>query len=175
MQTIARSMADTGPMGGRYMPHAPPIVGRYGKAPAQPNATPPASDGARPNRLTTRVCRSRRPKRIRSAESDDAGIALNVGPVRREVVNVQCILRCDDADDRNVRMIAYVNHNGFPLPQFGISSRRPVPCDHAIGISFEKEQIAAVGLAEARCLLQHRLEYGLQFAGRTADHLENLG
>src|SRR5262245_1235437 len=33
MQTIARSMADTGPMGGRYMPHAPPIVGRYGKRP----------------------------------------------------------------------------------------------------------------------------------------------
>src|SRR5262249_45112652 len=33
MQTLARSMADTGPMGGRYMPHAPPIVGRYGKRP----------------------------------------------------------------------------------------------------------------------------------------------
>jgi len=33
MQTIARSMADTGPMGGRYMPHAPPIVGRYAKRP----------------------------------------------------------------------------------------------------------------------------------------------
>src|SRR5262249_37451318 len=33
MQTIARSMADTGPTGGRYMPHAPPIVGRYGKRP----------------------------------------------------------------------------------------------------------------------------------------------
>ena len=33
MQTIARSMADTGPMGGRYIPHAPPIVGRYGKRP----------------------------------------------------------------------------------------------------------------------------------------------
>src|SRR5262245_56364482 len=33
MQTMARSMADTGPMGGRYMPHAPPIVGRYGKRP----------------------------------------------------------------------------------------------------------------------------------------------
>src|SRR6516225_11331274 len=29
------------------------------KAPAQPNATPPASDGARPNQFTTRVCRSR--------------------------------------------------------------------------------------------------------------------
>src|SRR5262245_53433551 len=26
-------MADTGPMGGRYMPHASPIVGRYGKCP----------------------------------------------------------------------------------------------------------------------------------------------
>src|SRR5262249_30791893 len=33
MQTMARSMADTGPMGGRYMPHPPPIVGRYGKRP----------------------------------------------------------------------------------------------------------------------------------------------
>src|SRR5262249_18881301 len=33
MQTIARSMADTGPIEGRYMPHAPPIVGRYGKRP----------------------------------------------------------------------------------------------------------------------------------------------
>src|SRR5262249_55330737 len=33
MQTIARSMADTGPMGGRYMLDAPPIVGRYGKRP----------------------------------------------------------------------------------------------------------------------------------------------
>ena len=29
MQTIARSISDTGPMGGQYMPHAPPIVGRY--------------------------------------------------------------------------------------------------------------------------------------------------
>src|SRR5262245_2627061 len=26
-------MADTGPIEGRYMPHAPPIVGRYGKRP----------------------------------------------------------------------------------------------------------------------------------------------
>src|SRR5262249_43121502 len=33
MQTIARSMADTGPIGGRYMPHAPPIGSRYGKRP----------------------------------------------------------------------------------------------------------------------------------------------
>src|SRR5262245_63064267 len=33
MQTIARSMADTGPIEGRYMPHSPPIVGRYGKRP----------------------------------------------------------------------------------------------------------------------------------------------
>src|SRR5215813_5980904 len=33
MQTIARSMADTGSIEGRYMPHAPPIVGRYGKRP----------------------------------------------------------------------------------------------------------------------------------------------
>ena len=33
LRTIARSMADAGPIEGRYMPHAPPIVGRYGKRP----------------------------------------------------------------------------------------------------------------------------------------------
>src|SRR5215510_6383309 len=33
MQTTGRSMADTGPIEGRYMPHSPPIVGRYGKRP----------------------------------------------------------------------------------------------------------------------------------------------
>src|SRR5262249_46587400 len=51
--------ADGGPIHATCTPDCRPIR----KAPAQPNATPPASDGARPNRFTTRVCRSRRPKR----------------------------------------------------------------------------------------------------------------
>src|SRR5262249_22045686 len=45
MQTIARSMADRGPIHATCTPDCRPIR----KAPAQPNATPPASDGARPN------------------------------------------------------------------------------------------------------------------------------
>jgi hypothetical protein len=52
-------MADTGPIHATCTPDCRPIR----KAPAQPNATPPTSDGARPYQFTTRVCRSSRPKR----------------------------------------------------------------------------------------------------------------
>src|SRR5262245_17454713 len=60
-----RYRADRGPIHATCTPDCWPIR----KAPAQPNATPPASDGARPNQFTTRVCRSRRPKRIRSTSA----------------------------------------------------------------------------------------------------------
>src|SRR5262245_18803795 len=60
-----RYRADRGPIHATCTPDWKPIR----KAPAQPNATPPASDGARPNQFTTRVCRSRRPKRIRSTSA----------------------------------------------------------------------------------------------------------
>jgi len=45
-------MADTGLMGGRYMPHAPPIVGRYGKRPHSRMRR--LQLRTRPNRFTTR-------------------------------------------------------------------------------------------------------------------------
>src|SRR5215813_10619369 len=45
-----RYRADGGPIHATCTPDCRPIR----KAPAQPNATPPASDGARPNRFTTR-------------------------------------------------------------------------------------------------------------------------
>src|SRR5215471_7920282 len=54
MQTNGRYRADRGPIHATCAPDCRPIR----KAPAQPNATPPASDGARPNQFTTRVCRS---------------------------------------------------------------------------------------------------------------------
>src|SRR5262245_1399140 len=44
MQTIARSMADTGPMGGPIHATCTPDCRPIRKTPAQPNATPPASD-----------------------------------------------------------------------------------------------------------------------------------
>src|SRR5215831_17998749 len=49
--------ANYSPFDGRYRADGGPIHATctpIRKAPAQPNATPPASDGARPNRFTTR-------------------------------------------------------------------------------------------------------------------------
>jgi hypothetical protein len=37
------------------------------------------------------------------------------------------------------------------------------------------EQRAELGFTDARCVLQHCLEYGLQLAGRAADDLQDLG
>jgi hypothetical protein len=42
-------------------------------------------------------------------------------------------------------------------------------------LAVEPEQRAELGLADARRVLQHSLEYWLQFAGRAADDLEHVG
>jgi hypothetical protein len=39
---------------------------------------------------------------------------------------------------------------------------------------FGKPQVAELGSANARCILQHRLEYRLQFAGRRADDFKHI-
>ena len=41
-------------------------------------------------------------------------------------------------------------------------------------IALAKKQVAELGLADARRILQHGLEHGLQFAGRTADDAQHL-
>src|SRR6516225_3798924 len=61
------------------------------------------------------------------------------------------------------------------LTILGVGRRRIIERSRMKRVPVIQVQCAELGLAEARCLLQHRLEYGLQFAGRTADHLENLG
>src|SRR5215471_19019177 len=114
MQTIARSMPDTGPMEGRYMPHAPPDCWPIPKAPAQPNATPPASDGARPNQFTTRalpitLCSTLRSlfarSRCRSASAPDflaqhpAHDSLVVAPPRRGTPVMITSIPLESAED----------------------------------------------------------------------------
>src|SRR5262245_13988894 len=47
--------------------------------------------------------------------------------------------------------------------------------NYAQAVSVAKEQCGKFGIANARCVCQHRIEYRLQFAGRTADDLQHFG
>jgi hypothetical protein len=46
--------------------------------------------------------------------------------------------------------------------------------DDAEGASLAEVHRAELGLAKPRCVLQHRLKYGLKFARRAADDLQHL-
>src|SRR6516165_5728011 len=60
------------------------------------------------------------------------------------------------------------------LMPLGIRHRRTMGRDGAKGISLAQNQIAEFCIAEARCILQHRLEYRLQIARRGTDDLQYL-
>ena len=47
--------------------------------------------------------------------------------------------------------------------------------DHAERVAVSQKQIAELGVANPRGVLQHRLKYRLQFARRAGDDLEHLG
>ena len=47
-------------------------------------------------------------------------------------------------------------------------------CDDAKFVAFAKPKIAEFGLADARCILQDRLENRLQVSGRRADDTQNF-
>src|SRR5262245_66414715 len=47
--------------------------------------------------------------------------------------------------------------------------------NRAEGVGVAKVQRGKFSVANARCVCQHRIEYRLQFAGRTADDLQHFG
>src|SRR5262249_56182042 len=90
---------------------------------------------------------------------DYAGITLHVGLVSRKVGNVEYVFGLCDAGEREVRMIAQLDHR-FLLQVFD-DGWRTMHCDRTKCISFAQEQIAELGLAEACRGRQHGLEHGL--------------
>jgi hypothetical protein len=64
--------------------------------------------------------------------------------------------------------------DGFTLPQLGVGSRGAVVRNMSERTIFVQRHGAEVRLAYAGRVFQHRPEYRLQFARRTADDLENL-
>ena len=64
---------------------------------------------------------------------------------------------------------------GIALPQFAPCGRRIVHRPDVEDVSVVKQEIAELGLADVRCVRQHRLEHRLQLAGRRTDDAQHFG
>src|SRR5262249_14100801 len=102
---------------------------------------------------------------------NDRGIAFEVGRYRRNVGNVDHLLRGGDTPKRRVRG----RSDQFARARLDIRGRGVVSSNRAEAISLPDVQRADLRLAEAHRVFQHRLEYRLQLARRTADDLQHLG
>jgi hypothetical protein len=91
-------------------------------------------------------------------------MTIKVGLLRPEVTNVDDLFGLSDPAEGDVRMI---ENKGFPPLKLGMLSRRTVRRNYAKGISLAKEQVAELGPADLRCVLQDGLEHSFQFARRT--------
>src|SRR4029077_10791912 len=99
------------------------------------------------------------------------GFALDVGRVHRDLGDMNRLPRLDDAAEGSSR----ARPLRAPLPELGkcfwYAEHRSCP-PRAI---LESKQTSETGLADAHRVLQHRAEDRLQFAGRAANHTEDLG
>jgi hypothetical protein len=100
-------------------------------------------------------------------KGDYAGITLDVSLVHREVGNVEDLFVSEQAGERAVRMVAYVNHRFTPPPVHIGRCRPAMHRDSAKGVSLAQKQKSEVGLAKPCGVRQDGLEHGLQVAGRS--------
>ena len=87
-----------------------------------------------------------------------------VGFERTKVGNLGRLSSCDGPPKRPVwrKLKLSLPHPHFNIRRWSVASSS----DRAEGVAITKIQYAKLGLAYARCVLEHRIEYGLQFAGR---------
>src|SRR5262249_16297059 len=98
-------------------------------------------------------------------------LALDIGLLRPDVGDVLQLLRRDQPAEGGLRSGM---DRRVALRQLVPFPRRVVQRNAPERIAFVQEQIAELGLADARRVRQHRLEHRLKLAWRTADYLENL-
>src|SRR4029434_306133 len=95
--------------------------------------------------------------------SDDIGIALDVSGFLRNVGNVNMLSRGGNAADT----APWTGVNWAALLKLRESRRCTEQRSCQEGTLLNAVQNSKVGFADARRVLQHRLEHGLQLAGRT--------
>ena len=78
------------------------------------------------------------------------------------------------ADDTAGGVLRSESNKGLGEKIFAVLRRSAVYCDDAKFVAFAEPKIAKFGLADARCILQDRLENWLQVSGRRADDTQNF-
>ena len=100
-------------------------------------------------------------------------IAVRVGLHRPQVVNVDHLL-CLRRRGRAACPASRRPDHRLAVAYFGKCRRRAVQRHRAERVAFEQEQVAELGLADARRVLQHGIEHRLKLARRAADDLQHL-
>src|SRR5262249_25974629 len=103
---------------------------------------------------------------------DAQWIGIGVGLFGRNVGNVAYLLALYNTME--ARSGAGADHR-LALPLLGISRWQVVKRNGTEAIALAQPQDAELGLTDARGILQHRLKYRLQIAGRRADDAQHLG
>ena len=85
-------------------------------------------------------------------------IAVEITLFRPDVGNMKDLLGSADAGQRSIRMNVAYAYACPPLPHRCIGGLRSVPRTGTKNIAIAKEQNAELSLADARCILQYRLE-----------------
>src|SRR5262249_11747550 len=113
------------------------------------------------------------PRVSRLDDGDETRITFKIGLVLSDVEDMEGLFGTGNTRERRVRNIAEFNQRLPPIP-LDKCSRRTVHRDRAKGISLAQEQVAKLGIAQSRRILQHGLEHGLELARRTADDTQDL-
>ena len=78
------------------------------------------------------------------------------------------------ADDAADGVLRIENNKRLGEKIFAVLRRAAMHCDDAKFVAFAEPKIAKFGLADARCILQDRLENLRQVSGRRADDTQNF-
>src|SRR6266571_2150310 len=107
-----------------------------------------------------------------SASATGPGLTFEVGFLHSEVGNVLQLSRCGNAAKWILRA----------KPDYRVAPPQLVPClrgsvhrRHPKGISVVQQEVAELGVANARRVFQHGLEDGGQLSWRAADDAQHLG
>ena len=103
--------------------------------------------------------------------SHEDRFALDVGWLRRDIDDMNRLLRLDDAAEGSSRTRSLRS----ALPELGKCWRHSEHCSRTPCAILKTEQNTETGLADAHRIRQHGLEHGLKFAGRAGDDLQHVG
>src|SRR5262245_10735525 len=99
-------------------------------------------------------------------------IPLDVGPRRLDVGDVSRLFRDGNTTKGRIRGRS---NKWIVFASLGIRGCRAVHRNDAKCVSFAEIQIPELSVADARRVLQHQLEHGLQIAREAAEDLQHLG